>query len=66
MRKLVLLIFKKARKPLRGKGLGKLPLVSRLNWFLYQHLKQKGYALIKVQGNKIYVDTDDTGVDPSL
>ena len=59
-------IFKEARKPLKGKGLGRLPLVSWLNWFLYQHLKPKGYTLVEVQGNKMYVDTDDTGLAPSL
>jgi len=66
MRKLVFSIFKKAREPLWGKGLGRLPLVSRVNWFLYQHLKPKGCALVEVQGNKMYVDTDDTGVPPKL
>jgi len=66
MRKLVLSIFKKARKPLTGKGLGRLPLVNRLNWFLYQHLKPKGYTLVEVQGNKMYVDAGDTGVAPAL
>jgi len=66
MRKLVFSIFKKARKSLTGKGLGRLPLVSRVNWFLYQHLKPKGYTLVEVQGNKMYVDTGDTGLVPSL
>jgi len=66
MRKLAFSIFKEVRKPLRGKGLGRLPLVSRLNWFLYQHLRPKGYTPVKVQGNKMYVDTGDTGRVPSL
>lgn len=59
-------IFKKSRKPLTGKGLGRLPLVNRLNWFLYQHLKPKGRTLVEVQGNKMYVDTDGAGMAPPL
>lgn len=66
MRGLMFSIFKKARKPLTGKGLGRLPLAYQAHRFLYQHLKPKGYTLLQVQGNKMYVDTSDTGIASSL
>jgi len=66
MRKLLFSVLKKARKPFTEKGLDRLPLAKKVNWFLYQHLKPKGFIQIEVQGNKMYVDTSDAGVAPPL
>ena len=49
-----------------GKGLSKLPLVTRIHSFFYRHLKPSGIVLIDVQGSKMHVDSRDTGVAPFL
>jgi len=49
-----------------GKGLSKLPLITRINSLFYWHLKPSGIILIDVQGSKMYVDSRDTGVAPFL
>jgi FkbM family methyltransferase len=52
--------------PITGKQLGKLPLLSGIEVFLYRYLKPNGLVLVNVQGIKMYVDTKDTGVAPFL
>jgi hypothetical protein len=49
-----------------GKGLSKLPLITRIHSFFYWHIKPTGIVLIDVQGSKMYVDSSDIGVAPFL
>ncbi len=49
-----------------GKGLSKLPLITRFHSFFYWHIKPTGIVLIDVQGSKMYVDSRDIGVAPFL
>ena len=53
-------------RPIAGKQLGKLPLLAALQVFFYRQIKPSGQVLINVQGSKMYVDTQDTGVAPYL
>jgi FkbM family methyltransferase len=52
--------------PIAGKQLGKLPLLAGLQVFFYRQIKPSGLVLVNVQGSKMYVDTQDTGVAPYL
>jgi FkbM family methyltransferase len=53
-------------RPIAGKQLGKLPLLAGLQVFFYRQIKPSGLVLVNVQGSKMYVDTQDTGVAPYL
>jgi FkbM family methyltransferase len=79
MRGLMFLFFKLLGRIFRkiesfsGRGLGRIPGVSTLHrlWcslydLMYDKFKPKGIILINVQGNKMYVNTDDRGVVPIL
>ena len=67
MRKLLFSSYIKVYKCLQGKGLGKLPLVGKVNDFLYQLFKPKGdIALIEVQGRKINYNPHDMAVPRHL
>lgn len=57
MRNIIFSIFTIVVKPLMGKDLGKLPFVSRLFTFLFQHVVPKGIVEIKARGHKIHIDT---------
>jgi FkbM family methyltransferase len=66
LRKLMLSIPGKLASFIAGKGLSKLPLVTRIHSFFYRHLKPTGIVLIDAQGSKMYVDSRDIGVTPFL
>lgn len=55
-------IVKKIAKKLTGKGLGKVPLVFPIRRFLYKRFKPNGVVLTDVQGNKMYVNSDDMSI----
>ena len=57
MRNIFFPIFRMIVKPLMGKGLDKIPFVSRLFPFLLQHIVPKGLIEIKVRDHNIYIDT---------
>jgi FkbM family methyltransferase len=66
LRKLLLSMSGKLFKFIAGKGLGKLPLVTRIHNYFYWCFKPSGIILLDIQGNKLYVDSRDTGVTPFL
>jgi len=65
-RRILFSAFKKLMRPIAGKQLGKLPLLAGVQVFFYRLTKPSGLVLVNVQGNKMYVDTQDTGVAPYL
>jgi FkbM family methyltransferase len=66
LRKLMLSMPGKLASFIAGKGLSKLPLVTKIHSIFYWHLRPSGIVLIDVQGSKMYVDSRDTGVAPFL
>jgi len=70
MKRLVFSLFKKFDSSLQCRGLGKIPGVMTLyNFaynFLYDAFKPKGIFLLDIQGNKMYVNSGDKSVVPSL
>ena len=63
---LTFLLFRKLKEALSGKGIGKIPGVLPLYWFIYTKLKPDGVILMEVQGSKMYVDYRDEGLAPYL
>lgn len=66
MRTLVFLLFMRLTRFLTGKGLGRIPGAITLYSLVRDQLKPKAVILINVQGNKMYVNTDDKGIVPLL
>jgi FkbM family methyltransferase len=66
MRKLIFLIFKVIIKALSGKKLGKIPGILAIYRIIYKIVRPNGIILITCQGNKMYVNTKDEGIVPSL
>jgi len=66
LRELMLSIPGKLASFTAGKGLSKLPLITRIHSFFYWYIKPIGIVLIDVQGSKMYVDSRDIGVAPFL
>jgi len=65
--------FGKLEKFFFGKGFRRIPWVSTLcslrnslYLLIYNKLKPKGVVLINIEGNKMYMNTDDRGVVPML
>ncbi len=52
--------------PIAGKQLGKIPILVSIQGLFYTCLKPRGRVLVNVQGNKMYVNPQDTGVAPYL
>ena len=61
MRNIMFSLFFTVARPFMGKGLGRLPFVSRLSTFLFQRVTPKGMVEIKARGHKIQVDTRRMG-----
>ena len=59
-------IFRKAVRPLTGKGLGQLPLICGLFISLCRCLVPRGVILIECQEHRMYVDTADRGLSLTL
>ncbi len=57
MRNIMFSLFFTVAKPFMGKGLGRLPFVSRLSTFLFQRVTPKGIVEIKARGHKMHIDT---------
>ena len=51
---------------LSGKGLGKIPGLRTVHNFIYKKLEPEGVILMDIQGNKMYVDTQDKVVTHHL
>jgi len=66
MKRLIFSSFKKVTNALSGKGLGRIPGVISLHKLIYKMVKPKGVILIKCQGNKMFVNTEDEGIVPPL
>jgi FkbM family methyltransferase len=66
MKKLIFSLFIKIIKSLSAKGIGKIPGILRLYNLIYKILYPKGIILIDIQGSKMYVNTQDKGLVPSL
>jgi FkbM family methyltransferase len=55
MRKLLLLLFKRASRPFWGRGIyWKHPFISKVYNFAYRHLSAEGTVLFNIDGLKIY------------
>lgn len=59
-------VFKKIKKNISGKGLDKIPLVTKIYSTLYQRLKPEGIVLVEVDNRKMYVDSKDKYFAPLL
>ncbi|MFH1462585.1 MAG: FkbM family methyltransferase [bacterium] len=62
---MIFTIFVKITRPLRGKGLGKIPAVAALYRFLYRKAAPKK-MLLNINGHKMYVASQDMGVSGHL
>ncbi len=62
MKKIVFSIFAKAAGFLVKKGAGKIPYTGTLYSFLYNKIKPKGIIEIAVEGNKMFVNSHDSGI----
>ncbi len=72
-RRLENLLFRRLENFFSGKGFGRIPglstlcgLRNSLYFIIYDKLRPKELVLINVQGNKMYINTDDRGIAPML
>jgi len=66
MKKVMFKLLKFFIKIFSGTGLERVPGVISICRFIYKLSKPKGIVLINCQGNKMYVNAEDTGVAPTL
>ena len=66
MKKILFSLFKKISNACTGKGLRKIPGATPIQKLIYQITKPRGIILITCQENKMYLNTEDTGLSPSL
>jgi FkbM family methyltransferase len=66
MKKFIYLLFGKLMKFLAGRGLEKLPLTVPIYNFIYRTIRPQGIILLNIQGNKMYANSNDEVITPSL
>lgn len=59
-------VFRRVTRPFIGKGLGNLPLAMKTYNLLWRFSKPNGIILVKVQGDKMYIDMSDPSIPKEL
>ena len=62
MKKTLFRLFRFFAKTLSGRGIGRVPGVISIFSLVYESLRPKGIVLVNCQGNKMYMNAEDSGV----